>query len=234
MSLVLTICHIIRLYKCEHCTLKYSNKIILVWFLNFLFLGGRWFSKILRNICGWYVKILTIPYRGGWVVWKRPKTPLRNIKMAPNGREILKHFHFQFQYLSRSFNFHLKFVISLSTVSKCQILAGSPLGFISQSKFIYLYYTANPNPVQLTGKPCKSIPTGKYLLSLQGNPVLIAGSLFSLQSFPCISLYFPARDCSVVLCCPLLTKYNNFLPNAVSLEKLTQFLFANKVTSFLQ
>ena len=58
--------------------------------------------------------------------------------------------------------------------------------------------TANPNPVQLTGKPCKSIPTGKYLLSLQGNPVLIAvgGSLFALQGFPCISLYFPVRDCS--------------------------------------
>ena len=84
MSLVLTICHIIRLYKCEHCTLTYSNKITLVWFLHFFFyLGGRWFSKILRNIWGWYVKILTIPYRGGWVVWKRPKTPLRNIKMAP-------------------------------------------------------------------------------------------------------------------------------------------------------
>jgi hypothetical protein len=28
--------------------------------------GGRWFSKILHNIWGWYVKILTIPYRGGW------------------------------------------------------------------------------------------------------------------------------------------------------------------------
>ena len=84
MSLVLTICHIIRLYKCEHCTLTYSNKITLVWFLHFFFyLGGRWFSKILRNIWGWYVKILTIPYRGRWVVWKRPKTPLRNIKMAP-------------------------------------------------------------------------------------------------------------------------------------------------------
>ena len=47
------------------------------------FLGGRWFSKLLRNIWGWYIKILTIPYRGGWVVWKRLKTPLRNIKMAP-------------------------------------------------------------------------------------------------------------------------------------------------------
>ena len=39
-------------------------------------------------------------------------------------------------------------------------------------------YTVNPNPVQLTAFPCKSIPTGKNLLSLQGNPVLIAGSLF--------------------------------------------------------
>ena len=83
-SLVLTICHIIRLYKCEHCTLTYSNKITLVWFLHFFFyLGGRLFSKILHNIWGWCVKILTIPYRGGWVVRKRPKTPLRNIKMAP-------------------------------------------------------------------------------------------------------------------------------------------------------
>ena len=50
----------------------------------FFFLGGRWFSKILRNIWGWYVKILTIPYSGRWVVWKRPKTPLRNIMMAPS------------------------------------------------------------------------------------------------------------------------------------------------------
>ena len=53
-------------------------------FVFFFFLGGRWFSKILRNIWGWYTKILTIPYRGRWVIWKRPKTPLRNIKMAPN------------------------------------------------------------------------------------------------------------------------------------------------------
>ena len=83
MNLVLTICHIIRLYKCEHCALKYSNRIALVWFLHLFFLGGRWFSKILLNICGWYVKILTIPYRGGWVVCKRPKTLLLNIKLAP-------------------------------------------------------------------------------------------------------------------------------------------------------
>ena len=58
-------------------------------------------------------------------------------------------------------------------------------------------YTVNPNPVQLTAFPCKSIPTGKNLLSLQGNPVLIEGSLFSLQGFPCISLYFPVRVTSM-------------------------------------
>ena len=64
------------------------------------------------------------------------------------------------------------------------------------SKFDHKF-TANPNPVKLTGNPCKSIPTGKNLYSLQGTPVFIAGSLFSLQGFPCISLYFPVRDCSV-------------------------------------
>ena len=80
------LCHIIRLYKCKHCTLTYPNKITyisLTFAFIFLLIGGRWFSKILRNIWGWYVKILSIPYRGRWVVWKRPKTPLRNIKMAP-------------------------------------------------------------------------------------------------------------------------------------------------------
>ena len=35
-------------------------------------------------IWGWYAKILTIPYKGKWVVWKRPKTPLHNIKMVTN------------------------------------------------------------------------------------------------------------------------------------------------------
>ena len=62
-------------------------------------------------------------------------------------------------------------------------------------------HTANPNPVKLTENPCKSIPTGKDLYSLQGTPVLIAGSLFSLQGFPCISLYLPVRDCSAVTYC---------------------------------
>ena len=47
------------------------------------------------------------------------------------------------------------------------------------------------------GTPCESIPTGKNLFSLQGTPVLIAGSLFSLQGFPCKPLYFPVRHCSV-------------------------------------
>ena len=51
----------------------------------------------------------------------------------------------------------------------------------------------------LQGTPCMSILTGKTLFSLKGTPVLIAGSLFSLQDFPCISLYFPVRDCSVFL-----------------------------------
>jgi hypothetical protein len=40
------------------------------------------------------------------------------------------------------------------------------------------------------------LKTGKNLFSLQGTPVLIAGSLFSLQRFPCKPLYFPGRDCS--------------------------------------
>ena len=31
------------------------------------------------------------------------------------------------------------FVISVSAVSKCQILTGSPLGFICQSKLIYIH-----------------------------------------------------------------------------------------------
>ena len=43
------------------------------------------------------VKILTIPYTGGWVAWKRPKTPLRNIKMAPNKKLFLLQKSKQFQ-----------------------------------------------------------------------------------------------------------------------------------------
>ena len=56
-------------------------------------------------------------------------------------------------------------------------------------------------------KPCKAyreLPVSQFS---QGKtcfqyreplaPVLIAGSLFSLQGFPCKPLYFPVRDCSV-------------------------------------
>ena len=43
--------------------------------------------KILRNIWGWYVNILTIPYRGRWVVWKRPKKSLHNIKWPLTGNQ---------------------------------------------------------------------------------------------------------------------------------------------------
>ena len=44
---------------------------------------GLGLKKILCNIWGWYVKIFTIPYRGRWVVFNRPKTPFCNIKMVP-------------------------------------------------------------------------------------------------------------------------------------------------------
>ena len=47
----------------------------------------------------------------------------------------------------------------------------------------------------LQGKPC--FHYRKPLFSLQGTPVLIEGSLFSLQGFPCKPLYFPVRDCRV-------------------------------------
>ena len=62
---------------------------------------------------------------------------------------------------------------------------------------LLLCHTANPNPVQLTGNPCKSIPTGKTLFSLQGTPVLIAGVCFHYRDFPVNPCNFPVRDCSV-------------------------------------
>ena len=43
----------------------------------------------------------------------------------------------------------------------------------------------------------KSLALCKDNYILQGTPVLIAGSLLSLQGFPCKPLYFPIRDCSV-------------------------------------
>ena len=67
--------------------------------------------------------------------------------------------------------------VKIWAVSNCQFNAN------------FWTYTANPNPIRLTGK--------KKLFSIQGTPVLIAGSLFSLQGFPCKPLYFPVRDCSV-------------------------------------
>ena len=58
--------------------------------LQFTFRAGRWFSKILHNIWGWNAKILTFSYRGRWVVWKRPKTTLHNIKMVPRSDDDMK------------------------------------------------------------------------------------------------------------------------------------------------
>jgi hypothetical protein len=53
-------------------------------------------------------------------------------------------------------------------------------------------------------KPCKAyreLPVIQFsqgkTVFITGNPVLIAGILFSLQGFPCKPLYFPVRDCSV-------------------------------------
>ena len=48
-------------------------------------------------------------------------------------------------------------------------------------------YRASTGPEQ--GFPCVLFLTGKTLFSLQGNPVLIAGTLFSLQGFPCEKKY---------------------------------------------
>ena len=50
-------------------------------------------------------------------------------------------------------------------------------------------------------RPCKAyrevISHRKKQVFITGNPVLIAGILFSLQGFPCKPLYFPVLDCSV-------------------------------------
>jgi len=69
-------------------------------------------------------------------------------------------------------------------------------------KFISTLQTQTPLQTQTLyssqGTPCEPISTRKNLFSLQGTPVLIAGSLVSLQGFPCKPLYFPVRDCSVL------------------------------------
>ena len=58
------ICHLIRLYKCEHCTLTYFNKIMSVWFF---FLGGRWFQKPYVIFGGGRSKyLLFLTGVGGW------------------------------------------------------------------------------------------------------------------------------------------------------------------------
>ena len=47
-----------------------------------------------------------------------------------------------------------------------------------------------PKPcISSQGTPCESIPMGKNLFSLQGTPVLIAGTLYSLQGIPCENYY---------------------------------------------
>ena len=53
-------------------------------------------------------------------------------------------------------------------------------------------------------KPCKAyreLPVIQLLqekpVFITGNPVFIAGIVFSLQGFPCKSLYFSVGDCSV-------------------------------------
>ena len=54
-------------------------------------------------------------------------------------------------------------------------------------------------PVRLTGKlPVSQFSQGKIFF-ITGNPLLIAGILFRLQGFPCKTLYFPVRDCRVVV-----------------------------------
>ena len=74
-----------------------------------------------------------------------------------------------------------------------------------QVKYTAIPYRASTGPEQ--GFPCEVFLTGKNLFSLQENPFLIAGTLFSLQGCPCEknftgkTLFWsctgPVRDCSV-------------------------------------
>ena len=57
-----------------------------------------------------------------------------------------------------------------------------------------LLWTANPNPVRLTGNSLLVNSHKEKRFSLQETSFLITGSLFSLQGFPCKPLYFPVKD----------------------------------------
>ena len=87
---------------------------------------------------------------------------------------------------------------SYTAIAISQISNISKFGCKTRIKILLHYtailYRASTGPEQ--GSPCEVFHTGKNLFSLQGTPVLIAGSLFSLQVFPCKPLYFPVRDCS--------------------------------------
>ena len=54
---------------------------------------------------------------------------------------------------------------------------------------------------------------------LQGTPVFITGSLFSLKGFPCKPLYFPVRDCSEVKFIMFCTQMNFEIIHIISLGK---------------
>ena len=60
-----------------------------------------------------------------------------------------------------------------------------------------LFCTTNPNPVRLTWNSLQVNSHREKSVFITGNPVLIAGILFSLQGFPYKTLFFPLRDCSV-------------------------------------
>ena len=55
--------------------LKKAVKLLIFAFGTNSVLGGRWFSKTLRNLKGWSSKILIFPYRGRYVVKKGQKHP---------------------------------------------------------------------------------------------------------------------------------------------------------------
>ena len=60
-------------------------------------------------------------------------------------------------------------------------------------------FTANLNPIECRAYrelPVSQFSQGKTCFHNTGNPVLIAGILFSLQGFPRKPLYIPVQDCS--------------------------------------